>query len=73
MGIAFDRDLVETGLKMIDAFKPGLTTSLQRDVASGGASEFDGLVTRIVKLGEKYNVPVPLYTKISEWGKGNGL
>ena len=73
MGLTFDRDLVENGLKMIDNFAPGLDTSLQRDVAAGGSSEFTGLITRIVELGAQYNVPVPLYTKVNEWGKAHGL
>lgn len=73
MGITFDRDLVATDLKLMDAFTPGLTTSMQRDVASGGPSEFKGLVSRIVELGEKYHVPTPLYQKINDWGKAHGL
>ena len=73
MGITFDRDLVATDLKLMDAFAPGLTTSMQRDVASGGPSEFKGLVSRIAELGEKYRVPTPLYAKINDWGKAHGL
>jgi len=73
MGLVFEKDLVETGLKLIDAFKPGLRTSMQRDVLAKGPSEFDGLVNRIVELGKQYHVPVPLYTKISEWGKEKGI
>ena len=69
MGIEWENDLVATGLQMIDAFKPGLRTSMQRDVAAGGASEFAGLVDRVVGLGEKYHVETPLYAKISAWGK----
>ena len=65
--------MTETGRALIDAFKPGLKTSLQRDVEKGGLSEFDGLVNRIVALGERYHVPVPLYKKISDWGKEKGL
>lgn len=71
MGLTFEKDLAETGLKLIDAFKPGLRTSMQRDVLAKGPSEFDGLVNRIVKLGKQYHVPVPLYEKISAWGKAN--
>ena len=46
---------------------------MQRDVEKGGLSEFDGLVNRIVALGERYHVPVPLYKKISDWGKSKGI
>ena len=39
----------------------------------GGVSEFDGLVNRVVALGERYHVPVPTYKKISDWGRENGV
>ncbi|BAL83877.1 putative 2-dehydropantoate 2-reductase [Selenomonas ruminantium subsp. lactilytica TAM6421] len=71
MGIEFEKDLVETGLKIMDALKPGSTTSMQRDILRGRQSEFAGLVTRVVELGETYHVPVPLYQKINDWGKEN--
>lgn len=73
MGIVFEKDLQESGIALIDAFKPGLKTSMQRDVEKGGASEFEGLVNSVVALGERYGVPVPLYKKISDWGKSKGI
>lgn len=73
MGVTFDRDLVAADLKLMDGFAPGLTTSMQRDVAGGGPSEFSGLVSRIVVLGKKYHVPTPLYQRIHDWGKARGL
>ena len=73
MGITWENDLVETGLTMIDAFKPGLRTSMQRDVLAGKTSEFSGLVSRIVDLGKKYNVPTPLYQKVDDWGSEHHL
>ena len=73
MGIVFEKDLQESGIALIDAFKPGLKTSMQRDVEKGGASEFEGLVNSIVALGERYGVPVPLYKKISDWGREKGI
>ena len=68
MGLTFEKDLVQEGLRIMDASAPTLTTSMQRDVAAGSTSEFSGLVDRVVALGEKYHVPVPLYAKISAWG-----
>lgn len=68
MGLKFEKNLVDIGLKLMDSMKSGTTTSMQRDVMSGGSSEFNGLVTRMVELGKEYNVPVPLYTKINDWG-----
>ena len=73
MGIVFQKDLQESGIALIDAFKPGLKTSMQRDVEKGGASEFEGLVNSVVALGERYGVPVPLYKKISDWGREKGI
>ncbi len=73
MGLKFEKNLVDIGLKLMDSMAPGTTTSMQRDVMGGGKSEFSGLVTRIVELGKQYNVPVPLYTKINTWGMKNHI
>ena len=73
MGLTFEKDLVQEGLRIMDASAPTLTTSMQRDVAAGSTSEFSGLVDRVVALGEKYHVPVPLYAKISAWGHAQGI
>jgi len=73
MGLTFKVDLVATGLKLIDSYGPGVGTSMSRDVDAGGPSEFNGLVTRIVELGKKYNVPTPLYARVAAWGKEKGL
>ena len=69
MGIQFEKSLVDVNLKLMDSFTKGLTTSMQRDVAHGGPSEFDGLVHRVPRLGKEYHVPTPLYDKISNWGR----
>lgn len=73
MGVTFSREPVAEGCKIMDASAPNLTTSMQRDVAAGGPSEFAGLVDRVVMLAEKYHVEVPLYKKISAWGKEKGI
>ena len=73
MGLEFKKDLVEIGLKLVDSYGPGGTTSMQRDVAAGGQSEFAGLVDTVVELGKTYDVPVPLYSKVSQWGKEKGI
>ena len=69
MGVKFKKDLVQYGLKCIDAYGPGGTTSMQRDIAEGRPSEFAGLVDSVVDLGKKLGVPTPYYEKISHWGK----
>ena len=73
MGVEFEESLVDVNLKLMDSFTKDLKTSMQRDVAHGGPSEFDGLVHRVSRLGKKYHVPTPLYDKISEWGKEKGI
>ena len=69
MGIRFEHSLVDVNLKLMDSFTKDLKTSMQRDVAHGGPSEFDGLVHRVPRLGKEYHVPTPLYDKISNWGR----
>lgn len=66
MGIPFGEDMVEVNLKIMDALDPSATTSMQRDVAGGGKSEMDGLIFEVVRLGEKYGVPVPQYRKVAQ-------
>ena len=73
MGLSFEENLAEVNLKLLLAFTPDLHTSMQRDVAKGGESEFAGLVHHVVELGEKYHIPLPLYRKISDWGKARGI
>ena len=69
MGVEFEESLVDVNLKLMDSFTKDLKTSMQRDVAHGGPSEFDGLVHRVSRLGKEYHVSTPLYDKISAWGK----
>ncbi len=73
MGIQFEKSLSEVNLKLMESFTSDLKTSMQRDVAGGGLSEFDGLVHRVTRLGAEYGVPTPLYDKISAWGKERGI
>ena len=73
MGITFEEDIKEINMKILNGLIKNATTSMQRDVEKGGSSEFDGLVHRVVRLAEKYNVEVPTYKKISEWGKSNNI
>jgi 2-dehydropantoate 2-reductase len=50
-----------------------MTTSLQRDVARGGASEIDGLIYEVIRLAGKYGVKLPLYEKIASELMARGL
>ena len=65
MGIPFTVDIVKTNLGILDALTPEASTSMQRDIRQGKASEIDGLVYEVVRMGQKWNVPVPTYEKIA--------
>lgn len=65
MGIGFGEDIVPANLDITAGLAPDMTTSLQRDIAAGKASEIDGLIYEVVRMGEKYGVSTPLYKKIS--------
>lgn len=66
MGCAFDTDIVQTNLDILDALSGDASTSMQRDIRAGHASELDGLVFEPVRLGQKYGVSTPQYAKIAE-------
>ena len=66
MGVPFERDMVEVNLKILSTLAPEANTSMQRDVMDGKNSEIDGLVYEVVRMGEKYHVPVPMYAKVAE-------
>lgn len=66
MGVPFERDMVEVNLKILSSLAPEATTSMQRDVMEGKDSEIDGLVYEVVRMGERYHVPVPMYAKVAE-------
>lgn len=66
MGISFEEDLVEVNLKILKSLAPEATTSMQRDVKEGKASEADGLVFEVIRLAEEYGVDVPCYRKAAE-------
>lgn len=65
MGIEFEEDIVVRNLKILDDITPDMTTSMQRDIMAGKASEIDGQIYEVVRMAEKYNVELPLYEKIA--------
>ena len=66
MGIPFQKDMVDVNLKILSNLAPEATTSMQRDIMEGKKSEIDGLVYEVVRMGEKYHVPIPAYEKVAE-------
>ena len=73
MGIGFGEDIVPRNLGITDNSDPGITTSMQKDVAAGRQSEVDGLIYEVVRMGERYGVDVPFYTMIAEELRRRGL
>ncbi len=65
MDIHFEEDIVARNLAILDNLAESTTTSLQRDIMSGGSSEIEGLIYEVPKLGEKYGVKLPIYEKIA--------
>ena len=66
MGVPFERDYVKVNLEILSHLAPESTTSMQRDVMEGKQSEIDGLVYEVVRMGEKYHVPMPVYKKLAD-------
>ena len=66
MGIPFEQDYVAINLDILSDLPPETTTSMQRDVMAHKPSELEGLVFEVVRMGQKYHVPVPMYEKVDE-------
>ncbi|HIS62605.1 MAG TPA: 2-dehydropantoate 2-reductase [Candidatus Scybalomonas excrementigallinarum] len=66
MNISLPENIVEINLEIMDQLAPNASASMQRDIWAGKASEIDGLVYEVVRLGKKYGVPTPMYDKVAE-------
>ena len=73
MGIGFGDDVVRVNLEITEGLAPDMTTSLQRDVARGGASEIEGLIYEVPRMAEKYGIRLPLYEKLAAELRARGL
>lgn len=73
MGVPFLADIVTTNLRILDTLDSQASTSMQRDIYAGKASEIDGLIYEVVRMGERYGVPVPTYRMIADKAKEDGL
>jgi 2-dehydropantoate 2-reductase len=65
MALQLPEGLIQTNLKILDALHPAASTSMHRDFKQKKDSEVDGLVFEVVRLGRRYGVPMPTYTRIS--------
>lgn len=73
MGICFTSDIVQTNLDILDSLTPEASTSMQRDIKQGKASEMDGLIFEVVRMGQQYKIKLPVYEKITEELKRRGF
>ncbi len=72
MGCPFREDVINKNLNILDHQPPEATTSLQRDVYAGKASEIKELIYDIPELGARFGADLPLYRKVSESLKQKG-
>ena len=73
MGVPFIVDIVTTNLQILDTLNPEASTSMQRDIYAGKASEIDGLIYEVVRMGQRYGVPTPTYEMIADKARADGL
>ena len=73
MDVPFLVDIVTTNLQILDTLNPEAGTSMQRDVYAGKASEIDGLIYEVVRMGKRYGVPTPTYEMVAEKARADGL
>ena len=73
MKLGLQADIVEANLKILADLSPQAGTSMQRDIAKGGASEIQGLVYHVEELAKEYGVDIPIYKKVIDELKARGL
>lgn len=73
MDVPFLVDIVTTNLQILDALNSEASTSMQRDIYAGKASEIDGLIYEVVRMGQRYGVPTPTYEMIADKARADGL
>ena len=73
MDVPFLVDIVATNLRILDTLSPEASTSMQRDVYAGKNSEIDGLIYEVVRMGQRYGVPVPTYEMVVDKARADGL
>jgi 2-dehydropantoate 2-reductase len=59
-GIRMRDDIVERTLKGIDTLPPGVTSSMQRDIAAGLPSELEEQNGSVARMGSETGIPTPV-------------
>lgn len=73
MEVPFLVDIVTTNLQILDALTPEASTSMQRDIYAGKSSEIDGLIYEVIRMGQQYGVPTPVYEMVAKKAREDGL
>lgn len=73
MEVPFLVDIVTTNLQILDALTPEASTSMQRDIYAGKPSEIDGLIYEVIRMGQQYGVPTPVYEMVAKKAREDGL
>ncbi len=63
-GARLPRDAVEQAMAIVEALEPGVTSSLQRDVADGRRFELEAFSGTIVRLAREHAIEVPVHSTI---------
>ena len=64
VGARLPQDAVEQAMAIVEALEPGVTSSLQRDVADGRKFELEAFSGTIVRLAGKHAIEVPVHATI---------
>ena len=73
MGSDLGPGLIERNLAILDGVEPDMTTSLQRDIRRGGASELEGLIYRVPQMAAEHGLRLPTYEMIAAALRKRGL
>jgi 2-dehydropantoate 2-reductase len=63
-GVKLAEDVVARSMALVDGFEPGVTSSLQRDVADGRMFELEAFSGTVVRMGKAFGVAVPVHSML---------
>jgi 2-dehydropantoate 2-reductase len=64
VGARLPQDAVEQAMAIVEALEPGVTSSLQRDVADGRRFELEAFSGTIVRMAREHSIDVPVHSAI---------
>lgn len=66
MDVPLEPDIPQINFDILAALDDDMTTSMQKDIAAGKATEIDGLIFEVVRLARRYQVSLPTYERIAK-------